>query len=79
MFKSDTFMAKKVKWVLTLVMSILFGSLGVDRFMMGHTGLGIAKLAITLVSLGFAAPIWWIIDLVLIAMKHPFKGITWVE
>ena len=27
---------KKLNWVLTLVLSILVGSLGVDRFMMGE-------------------------------------------
>lgn len=66
-------MAKKVNWLLTLIMSILFGSLGVDRFIMGHIGLGILKL-ITLGGCG----IWWIIDLILIATKHPFEGIQWV-
>lgn len=65
---------KKVNWVLTLIMSIIFGSIGVDRFIMGHVGLGILKL-ITLGGCG----IWWIIDIVLIATKHPFEGIQWVE
>jgi TM2 domain-containing membrane protein YozV len=65
---------KKVKWVLTLIMSILFGSLGVDRFIMGHIGLGILKL-ITLGGCG----IWWLIDLILIATKHKYKGVIWVE
>ena len=32
---------KKVNWVLTLVMSIVFGWIGVDRFMMGKIGTGI--------------------------------------
>ena len=67
-------MAKKVNWVLTLVMYILFGQLGVDRFMMGQVGLGILKL-ITLGGCG----IWWLIDLILIATKHKFEGIEWVE
>ena len=66
-------MAKEVNWVLTLIMSIIFGQLGVDRFMMGHIGLGILKL-ITLGGFG----IWWLIDLILIATKHEFKDITWV-
>ena len=65
---------KKVNWVLTLIMSIVFGTLGVDRFIMGHIGLGILKL---ITAGGFG--IWWIIDLILIATKHQFKGITWVE
>ena len=65
---------KKVNWVLALVMSIFFGGLGVDRFIMGHVGLGILKL-ITLGGCG----IWWLIDLILIATKHKFKGVVWVE
>ncbi len=65
-------MAKKVNWVLTLVMSILFGSLGVDRFIMGYVGLGILKL-ITLGGLG----VWWLIDVVLIATKHKFERVEW--
>lgn len=67
-------MKRKVNWVLALVMSILFGSLGVDRFIMGHVGLGILKL-ITLGGCG----IWWIVDVILIAVKHPFQNIEWVE
>jgi TM2 domain-containing membrane protein YozV len=67
-------MAKQLKWVLTLVLSILFGGLGVDRFMMGHIGLGILKL-ITGGGLG----IWWLIDWILIATKHKFKNVEWVD
>lgn len=65
---------RKVNWTLTLIMSILFGSLGVDRFIMGHVGLGILKL-LTIGGCG----IWWLVDLILIATKHPFEGIEWVE
>jgi len=65
---------KKVNWVLTIIMSVIFGSLGVDRFLMGHVGLGILKL-ITLGGCG----IWWLVDVILIATKHPFKGIEWVS
>lgn len=65
---------RKVNWVLTLVMSILFGSIGVDRFIMGQIGLGILKL----VTLG-GCGIWWLIDVILIATKHDFEGIQWVE
>ncbi|MFA6461274.1 MAG: TM2 domain-containing protein [Candidatus Woesearchaeota archaeon] len=65
---------RKVNWILTLIMSIIFGSLGVDRFIMGQVGLGILKL-ITLGGCG----IWWLIDLILIATKHKFEGIEWVE
>jgi TM2 domain-containing membrane protein YozV len=67
-------MAKKVNWVLTLIMSILFGSLGIDRFIMGHIGLGILKLVT-----GGGCGIWWLIDLILIATKYQFEGIQWVD
>ena len=70
---------KKLNWVLTLIMSILFGVLGVDRFMMGQVGLGILKLLVTLITLGFGAWIWWIIDIILIATKHQFPGIEWSD
>jgi TM2 domain-containing membrane protein YozV len=63
---------RKVDWTLTLIMSVLFGGLGVDRFIMGHVGLGILKL-ITFGGFG----IWWLVDLILIATKHEFKNVEW--
>jgi len=65
---------RKVNWVLCLLMSIFFGSIGVDRFIMGKVGTGILKL-ITFGGLG----IWWLVDLILIASKYNFQGIKWVE
>ncbi len=65
---------RKVNWIVTLVMSIIFGGAGVDRFIMGQVGLGILKL-ITLGGCG----IWWLVDIILIATKHDFEGIEWVE
>ena len=67
-------MAKKVNWTLTLVMSIFFGYFGIDRFIMGHVGLGLLKL-FTFGGCG----VWWLIDLILIATKYKFAGIQWVE
>lgn len=64
---------KQVNWILTLIISIFLGQLGIDRFMMGQVGLGILKL-ITFGGFG----IWWLIDVILIATKHDFNGIEWV-
>lgn len=63
---------RKVNWVVALVVSILVGSLGVDRFMMGQVGLGLLKL-FTLGGCG----IWWLVDVILIATKYEFEGIEW--
>lgn len=65
---------KEVNWVLCLVMSIVFGGLGVDRFIMGKVGTGILKL-ITFGGLG----IWWLIDVILIATKYEYKDVKWVD
>ena len=45
-----------------LILSVLLGGIGVDRFYLGYTGLGIAKL-LTLGGCG----IWALIDIILIA------------
>ena len=65
---------REVNWILALLMSIFFGWIGVDRFIMGKVGTGILKL-ITLGGLG----VWWLIDLILIATKYPFKNVKWIE
>ena len=65
---------RNVNWILTLLMSIFFGTLGVDRFIMGHIGLGLLKL---ITGGGFG--IWWLVDVILIATKYPFEQINWVD
>ena len=62
---------KELNWTVTLILSILVGSLGVDRFMMGQIGLGVLKL--------ITGGIWWLVDVILIAMKKPFPGIEWED
>jgi TM2 domain-containing membrane protein YozV len=47
-----------------VVLSFFLGGLGVDRFYLGYTGLGIAKL-LTFGGLG----VWALIDFILIAMR----------
>jgi len=65
---------RRLNWIVTLVLSIFFGSLGVDRFMMGQIGLGLLKL-FTFGGLG----IWWLIDVILIATRYNFANVEWID
>lgn len=51
-------------WLVAVLLSFFLGTLGVDRFYLGYTGLGIVKL-ITCGGLG----VWWLIDFVLILVN----------
>lgn len=54
-------------WMVALLLSILLGGWGVDRFYLGYVGLGIAKLAVTICTCGIGGLIWWIYDIIQIA------------
>lgn len=56
-------------WVVALVLSILVGYVGADRFYLGRGGLGFLKL----VTLG-GGGLWWIIDIILIATRSARDG-----
>lgn len=52
-------------WLTTLLISFFLGGLGIDRFYLGYTGLGVVKL-ITFGGCG----IWALIDFILIAIGN---------
>lgn len=56
----DTISSSK-SWIVLLLLSLLVGILGIDRFYLGKIGTGILKL-ITLGGFG----IWWLIDVIFI-------------
>ena len=59
-------------WMTALLLSLLLGGLGVDRFYLGYTGLGILKL-VTCGGVG----IWALIDLIKVATDkmHDAQGL----
>ena len=53
------------EWVVAVILSWLLGGLGIDRFYLGYTGLGVLKL-LTLGGCG----VWALIDAILITIGN---------
>jgi len=56
-------------WLVALLLSIFVGEFGVDRFYLGHIGLGVLKLVT-----GGGCGIWWLVDVILIATNSLKDG-----
>ena len=52
-------------WLILLILSIILGTLGVDRFYVGKIGTGVLKL-LTVGGCG----IWWLIDWIMILTEN---------
>ncbi|WP_018220105.1 TM2 domain-containing protein [Salinispora pacifica] len=55
------------------ILQILLAGLGIGRFYMGHTKIGVLQLVVTLVTCGLGG-IWGIVDGVLILVKGGVDG-----
>lgn len=70
LFPSNTHMADTAKsQMIALILSILLGGLGIDRFYLGKYGTGFLKL---ITGGGFG--IWWLVDIILIATGKMTDG-----
>jgi len=52
------------------ILGILLGGFGVHRFYLGYTGIGIAQIAVTIVTCGIGA-IWGLIEGIMILVDSP--------
>lgn len=60
-------MVKKKSHAAAILLAVFVGFLGIDRFYLGHTGLGITKLILSLTIVGLiVTSVWALVDLILI-------------
>ena len=52
------------------LLQLLIGGLGIGRFCMGHSGLGVAQILVTVFTCGFGA-IWGLVDGIVILAGEP--------
>jgi TM2 domain-containing membrane protein YozV len=64
---NQNFAPTQKSFTTALLLSVLLGYLGIDRFYLGYTLLGVLKLALAIFSFGTLAWIWWIVDIILLA------------
>jgi TM2 domain-containing membrane protein YozV len=62
-------------FISTFLYSVFLGIFAVDRFCMGHSGVGVGKL-ITLGGLG----VWWLVDIILLVLGviKPGDDSNWI-
>jgi len=68
-YPAQTVLVSEKDWVVTLVLAVVLGFLGIDRFYAGSIGLGVLKL-LTSGGLG----LWWLIDIILLATGNYKDG-----
>ena len=61
------------EWLITLLLCIFLGGLGVHRFYTKNTGIGVAQLLLSLFCVG-AGGLWALVDLILILVGQYKKG-----
>jgi TM2 domain-containing membrane protein YozV len=65
MSDSQTNLTSSKDWIVTLILCIFVGYLGIHRFYVGKIGTGIIMLLI-----GGGLGVWWLIDIIMIATGH---------
>ncbi|HLK13288.1 MAG TPA: TM2 domain-containing protein [Fimbriimonadaceae bacterium] len=75
-------------FIVALLLAIFLGGLGIHRFYLGDTKMGIARIIVTVLCfvplvglvVGIVSLAWWVVDIVLIATRKlgPVDGSAYV-